>query len=149
MSESANISSKGVARRLPVTDPIRVLLVDLDVAAAAALSRAVDMDRELAVVGVCRDPKRVRIEADHCRPDLIAIRLKLDDPRCLSVLTELVGANDKPCVVVLGEPSASAADRSRDAGHHKNKIRAVAEENFGIAVEPATPIHAATGARVH
>ena len=150
MTETTSLSSRvGAPNRLPVTDPVRVFLVDLDVAAAGLLSRAVDMDRELAVVGVCRNPKRVRREADHCQPDLIAIRLDMDDPRCLAVLGELVEVAGQPCVVVLGASSGIAADRASQARLHKNKIRSVAEANFGIAAEPPLPLRAPTGAVLH
>ncbi len=151
MSEATSVSSRAITEvRPPVTDPVRVFLIDLDVGAAAMLSRAVDMDRELAVVGICRNLKRVRMDADHCRPDLIAIRLDMDDPRCVAVLGDLVEISGQPCVVVLGAASGGdAAERASLASHHKGRIRSVAEANFGIAAEPASPLRAPTGAVLH
>lgn len=150
MTEAAGIRGRVVTpSRPPVTNPVRVFLIDLDIGAASALSRAVDMDRELAVVGICRNLKRVRMDADHCRPDLIAIRLDMDDPRCVAVLGDLVEISGQPCVVVLGAATGDTTERAFLASHHKSRIRSVAETNFGIAAEPALPPRAPTGAVLH
>ncbi len=138
----------GSARTVPVTNPVRVLLIDPDTAGASALARAIDMDRELAVVGLCRDPRRVGQEADHCRPDLVAIRLGLDDERCVAVLAYLANSGAKACVIVLGA-SGDGASAARDAAVMKARIRAVAETNFGIAPEPASPRPMAGSRRLH
>ncbi|MHA1559730.1 MAG: hypothetical protein ACTSWI_03550 [Alphaproteobacteria bacterium] len=132
-----------------MTDPVRVFLIDLDVGAATALSRAIDLDRELAVVGVCRNLRRVRVDADHCRPDLIAVRLDVTDPQCVSVLAALVEINGAPSVLVLGSASGLASCRAAEAALHKKRIRAVAEADFGVAANPAPPVQAIAGARLH
>ena len=150
MTQSAAIRARVRAPDvLPVTDPVRVFLIDLDIGAAMALSRAIDLDRELAVVGVCRNLKRVRADADYCRPDLIAVRLDVTDPRCVSVLAALVEVSGAPSVLVLGAASELASDRAAEALLHKARIRAVAESDFGVAANPAAPVHAMAGARLH
>jgi chemotaxis response regulator CheB len=147
VSEIAGIPGKDPRRRaVPVTDPVRVLLVDSDAASGNALSRAIDMDRELAVVGVCRDPRRIGAEADHCRPDLVAIRLGLDDERCVTALSDLASSSAKACVVVLG---AAQDNPAANASAMKNRIREVAEVNFGIAPEPVQPPPHWPGQRLH
>lgn len=134
---------------MPVTDPVRVFLIDLDIAAATVLSRAIDLDRELAVVGVCRNLWRVRADADHCQPDLIAVRLDVTDPQCVSVLAALVDVSGAPSVLVLGAANEAASERTAEAALHKSKIRAVAEADFGIAACPTPPVHAIAGAKFH
>lgn len=134
---------------MPVTDPIRVFLIDLDIGAATVLSRAIDLDRELAVVGVCRNLKRVRADADHCRPDLIAVRLDVTDPQCVSVLAALVDISGAPSVLVLGAANEAASERAVEAALHKRRIRAVAEADFGIAASPVPTVHAIAGANLH
>ena len=134
---------------MPVTDPVRVFLIDLDIGAATLLSRAIDLDRELAVVGVCRNLRRVRADADHCRPDLIAVRLDVTDPQCVSVLAALVDITGAPSVLVLGAANESASERVAEAALHKSRIRAVAEADFGVAASPVRPVHAIAGANLH
>lgn len=149
MSQTTGVSSKDGSRRSPpITDPVRVLLVDPDIIGGSALARAIDLDPELAVVGLCRNPRRARAEVGHCRPDLVAIRLGLDDERCALVLNELAAGNTTPCVIVLGAPGADAQP-ARDAKLLKTRIRAVAEASFGIAPAPATPVHLPSGAPLH
>ncbi len=149
MSHTVGVPAKDGSRRsAPITDPIRVLLVDPDIIGGGALARAIDMDRELAVVGLCRNPRRAAAEAGHCRPDLVAIRLGLDDDRCTVVLNDLAGSAAKPCVVVLGAPGPNA-NPNRDARLLKMRIRAVAEASFGIAPAPETAVHLASGEPLH
>ncbi len=110
----------------PVTDPFRVMLIDPDAVSAAALSRAIDLDREMAVVGLSRDLRRAAADAERCGPDLVAIRLEMDDPRCADLLAELAGVRCRPSVVVLaaaGSPGVGGHDAARLAV----RIRAVAE----------------------
>lgn len=150
MSETSGLRSNGAAKRpAPITDPVRVLLVDSDVVGAALLGRAVDIDRELAVVGICREPRHIRANVLHCRPDVIAIRLDLDDPVCVQALRELVSIEAKPQVVVLGRGTEDPTQRESDAVRHKAKIRSVVEENFGIAAEVARVGRHPTGTRLH
>ena len=150
MTQSAAIRARvGAPSALPVTDPVRVFLIDLDIGAATELSRAIDLDRELAVVGVCRNLKRVRADADHCQPDLIAIRLGISDPQCVSVLAALVDVARAPSVLVLGSASDVASERAAEAALHKQRIRAVAEADFGVAANSAPPVHAIAGVRLH
>lgn len=148
MSGAADLERKAAARNAaPVTNPVRVFLIDPDIAAATVLSRAIDLDRELAVVGLCRDPRRAGREADHCRPDLVAIRLGLDDQRCVQVLSDLAESNIKACVVVLG--AAVGDNPHSEASALKGRIRLVAEENFGLAPEARRPVLPAGGRRLH
>ena len=149
MTQTVGISSKGgTGRALPVTDPVRVLVVDPDIVGGGALARAIDMDPELAVVSLCRNPRRARAEVGHCRPDLVAVRLGLDDERCARVLNDLAATDGTPCVVVLGAPGADPHP-ARDARLLKTRIRAVAEASFGIAPAPYTPVHLPTGSPLH
>src|SRR5215207_9914050 len=76
------VAIRKAARSGPVTDPLRVLVVDADPLSGAALARAVDMDRDMAVVGQCRDLRRVGSDAARCSPDLVAVRLSIEDERC-------------------------------------------------------------------
>jgi chemotaxis response regulator CheB len=150
LTQAAGVSTKGGSQRsVPVTDPVRVLLVDPDIVGGSALAKAIDMDPELAVVGLCRNPRRTKAEVGHCRPDLVAIRLGLDDERCVMVLNEIAAGLASPCVVVLGAP-VHGADATRDARLLKNRIRAVAEASFGISPVPeAPPVHAESGSPLH
>lgn len=149
MSHPVGLPSNDRSRRsAPITDPIRVLLVDPDIIGGGALARAIDLDRELAIVGLCRNPRRASAEVGHCRPDLVAIRLGLDDDRCTMVLNELAGSAAKPCVVVLGAPGPNA-NPTRDARLLKMRIRAVAEASFGIAPAPEAAVHLASGSPLH
>lgn len=127
------------ARTLPVTNPVRILLVDADPRSGTALSRAIDLDRELAVVGYCSNPKRAADEIKRCRPDIVAVRFGLDDDRCTTILTALAMRDDGPCVIVLGAPDSSAENAEVDAGRLKTRIRAVAEANFNLPPEPVRP----------
>ncbi len=148
MSGAADLERKTAPRRAaPVTNPIRVFLIDPDIAAATALTRAIDMDRELAVVGLCRDPRRAGREADHCQPDLVAIRLGLDDERCVRVLSDLAEGNVKACVIVLG--AAVGDNPHSEANILKGRIRLVAEENFGLPPEAPSQVLPLGGKRLH
>ena len=148
-------AATGGERPVPVTDPVRVMLVDPDIVSGTELCRAIDMDRELAVVGFCRNPRRAREEADRCQPDLVAVRLRLDEERCSAVLADLAVGSAEPCVIVLGPPGTgthgSEADPSRDAQVMKSRIRAVAQANFGLSqkVSAATLAHLPQGIRLN
>lgn len=145
MTQTAGQPARAGAHRLvPVTDPVRVLVVDSDIHSGTALSKEIDMDKELAVVGFCRDPRRASIDADRCRPDLVAIRLGLDDEKCAAVLVDLAGGSANPCVVVLGAPNGPA-DAHRDARIMKARIRVVAETSFGLAPQKSTPAQSPAG----
>lgn len=123
-------------RSYPVTNPVRIFLIDLDPRSGSALSRAIDLDRELAVVGCCSNLRRISDEIARCRPDLVAVRLGLDDERCTAVLSQVAGRGEAPCVVVLGAPSALADEAVVEASRLKARIRAVAEVNFDLPPEP-------------
>ena len=150
MTQTVGISSKDGSRRTaPVTDPVRVLLIDPDIIGGSALARAIDLDPELAVVGLCRNPRRAKSEVGHCRPDIVAIRLGLEDDRCSLVLNELAANTAaKPCVIVLGAPGPGA-NAEHDARLLKTRIRAVAEASFGIAPAPETPVYLPSGSPLH
>lgn len=108
-----------------ITDPLRVMVVDPDIHSAMALGRAIDLDRDMAVVGNCRDVRRAAGEAARCAPDLVAVRLSVDDSRCHDVLAGLAAAPGKPCVVVLGAAGAPA-QAAGDAAKLLIRIQAVA-----------------------
>ncbi len=124
-------------RPAPVTDPVRIAVVDPAPANAAALAREIDLDRELAVVACCTNLKRAAGDIDRCKADLVAVRLGLDDPQCVALLTALAGRKDAPCVVVLGAPNEDGGDAPAGVGRLKARIREVAEASFGIAPMPA------------
>jgi chemotaxis response regulator CheB len=109
----------------PVTDPLRVMVVDPEVHSATALGRAIDLDRDMAVVGNCRDLRRAAGDAARCGPDLVAVRLSVEDSRCRDVLADLAAAPGKPCVVVLG-PAGDPAMAAADAARLLVRIKAVA-----------------------
>lgn len=109
----------------PVTDPLRVMVVDPDIHGALALGRAIDLDRDMAVVGNCRDLRRAAGDAARCAPDLVAVRLSVEDARCHDLLAALAGAPGKPCVVVLG-PAGEPANAAADAARMLVRIQAVA-----------------------
>ncbi|MCW5714368.1 MAG: hypothetical protein KIT43_07655 [Bauldia sp.] len=109
----------------PVTDPLRVMIVDPEVHSSLALGRAVDLDRDMAVVGNCRDLRRAAADAARCAPDLVAVRLSVEDSRCRDLLTALAAAPGKPCVVVLG-PAGEPASATADAARMLIRIQAVA-----------------------
>lgn len=123
-------------RAVPVTDPVRILLIDTEPGTGTVLSREIDLDRELAIVGHCSNPARAASEVKRCRPDLVAIRLGFDDERCSALLNALAARDGGPCVVVLGSPSAFPDDQFAEATRLKTRIRAVAEANFGLTPEP-------------
>ena len=138
MSELPGLGS-GRRRAFPVTNPVRVLLIDADPRSSTALGRAIDLDRDLAVVGYCSNPGRAAHEISRCRPDLIALRFGLDDDRCAKLLSVLAAENDSPCVVVLGAPNAVADEAIAEASGLKTRIRSVAEANFDLPPEPIRP----------
>ncbi|MCC6735835.1 MAG: hypothetical protein IT534_06870 [Bauldia sp.] len=109
----------------PVTDPLRVMIVDPDIHGSLALARAIDLDRDMATVGNCRDIRRAAGDAGRCGPDLVAVRLSVEDSRCRDVLAELAAAPGKPCVVVLG-PAGDPASATADAVRLLARIKAVA-----------------------
>ncbi len=110
----------------PVTDPVRVMLIDPDGAGAVTLARAIDLDRAMAVVSLCRDLRRATVEAERCAPDVVAVRLEMDDPRCASLLAALAGVRGRPGIAVLAAtPSAPLSLTA--AARLAVRIRAVAE----------------------
>jgi len=124
----------------PITDPLRVMVVDPEAASGIALGRAIDMDPEMALVGLSRDPRRVLADAGGCGPDVVAVRLAIEDERCRDVLSALAGYPTSPCVIVLG-PAGRPDMTSRDAAALAIRIRAVADANRsggwgGVVVVP-------------
>lgn len=118
----------------PVTDPVRVAIVDPAPADGAALAHEVDLDRELAVVACCTNLRRAASDIRRSSADLVAIRLAFDDPDCVTLLTSLAAGEGAPCVVVLG---AIDGDGGPDlAGRLKARIREVAEASFGLTPAP-------------
>lgn len=79
----------------------------------------------MATVGNCRDIRRAAGDAGRCGPDLVAVRLSVEDLRCRDVLAELAAAPGKPCVVVLG-PAGDPASATADAVRLLARIQAVA-----------------------
>ncbi|MGD9739530.1 MAG: hypothetical protein AB7O56_08120 [Bauldia sp.] len=133
------VAIRRAARSGPVTDPLRVLVVDAEPVSGAALARAIDMDRDMAVVGQSRDLRRVGTDAARCGPDLVAVRLSIEDERCREVLAALAGVQSKPCVVVLGGPGAPE-NATRDAARLVTRIRAVAEAAVDRNGDMASPV---------
>lgn len=133
------IAIRKAARSGPVTDPLRVLVVDADPVSGSALALAIDMDRDMAVVGQCRDLQRAGIDAARCGPDLVTVRLNIENGRCREVLAALAGVQSKPCVVVLGAPGAPE-HASRDAARLVTRIRAVAEAAIDRDGDMASPV---------
>ena len=83
-------------------EPVRVMLIDPDTVSATALGRAINLCPDLALVSLARDLRRAASEAVRCAPDIVAIRLPVDDERCEDLLGRLAGLGTSPIVVVLG-----------------------------------------------
>lgn len=133
------VAIRKASRPGPVTDPLRIMVVDSEAVSAGALCRAIDLDRDMAVVGQCRDLRRVGAEAARCGADLVAVRLSIEDERCRDVLSALASVQAKPCVVVLGAPG-SIEDATRDAAALVIRIKAVAEAAIDRNGDMASPV---------
>lgn len=120
------------ARIRPVTDPLRVMVIDPHTGGSAALGRALDRDPDLAVVSLCGNLRGIAAEVARCRPDVVAVRLAIDDERCAAVLAALAGSPRTLCVAVLGRPGAPA-DALRDSEAVRVRLKAVA----GVALPEA------------
>lgn len=83
-------------------EPIRIMLVDPDTVSGTAFGHAINLCADLALVSLARDLRRVASEAVRCAPDVVAIRLPVDDERCEDLLGRLAGLGISPVVVVLG-----------------------------------------------
>jgi len=83
-------------RAPPVTDPLRVLVVDPAAPARAALCRAIDMEPELAVLCSSWDARRAAADAARCGADVIVVALNPDDPRCAALAAALEAAGNRP-----------------------------------------------------
>lgn len=134
-----SVAMRKPGRPGPVTDPLRVMIIDPEAYSVVALGRAIDLDRDMAVVGQCRDFRRTSHEASRCAPDLVAVRLGMDDDRCRQILTALAASAGKPCVVVLG-PAGAPEDAAADASRLVVRIRAVAEAALSRDGDIASPV---------
>jgi chemotaxis response regulator CheB len=106
-------------------EPIRVMLIDPDTVSGTALGRAINLCPDLALVSLARDLRRAASEAVRSAPDVVAIRLPVDDERCEDLLGRLAGLGTSPIVVVLG----AALDRDGepvDSAILLDRLRAVA-----------------------
>ncbi|MCW5697792.1 MAG: response regulator transcription factor [Bauldia sp.] len=95
-------------RPAPITDPVRVVVIDPLVTSRHALGRAIDLDPHLAVVGLCADPRRAAGDIRRAAPDVVAIRLHIDESECTALLADIARSGRGPAVVVLGRASAQA-----------------------------------------
>lgn len=95
------ISSKGT-RPVPITDPIRVVVIDPSPGPRAALCRAIDLDRHLAVVGTTGDVGRAALDAAAWSPEVVVIGLASADELCRRLLADLARAGLESNILLLG-----------------------------------------------
>jgi len=135
-------------RRAPITDPVRVVVIDPLVISRQALGRAIDLDPQLAVVGLCADPRRAAGDIRRAAPDVVAIRLHIDESECTELLADIARSGRGPAVVVLGRASAQA-----DAATLVARIKAVATLGSPLPRDAAAPhgfpLQAPGGHRLH
>jgi hypothetical protein len=87
----------------PVTNPIRVVVIDPMPGARAALCRAIDLDRHLAVVGTTGDLGRAVGEAGFWAPEVVVIGLSFADSDCARLIADLEKAGIYSSVLVVGQ----------------------------------------------
>lgn len=120
MSADLDILTK---RPMPVTNPVRVLVVDPAAPARAALCRAIDMEPELAVLCSGWDARRAAADAARCGAEVIVVALNPDDPRCAALAAGLEAAGIVPAVLIVGASAPNGAPAS--SAYHRHIIAAI------------------------
>ncbi len=128
--------------RVPVLDPVRVMLIDPDLHRRAGLARAIDLDPDLAVVATTADLRPGAIDLAWSTPDLVVIGLPPDDERCRAIVARVTGEGRAPAVLIVGgapgaTPAAASggyyrelAERIRNAGLARKRGRDGNTPNF-------------------
>lgn len=131
----------------PVTNPVRVALIDPSIASRQALGRAIDLDPALAVVALCADPRRAVRDLRRAAPDVVAIRLHIDDPECAELLADLAQGGPGPAVLVLGRAFVAPVDAAALVA--RIKAVALAGDPGPVARDRGVASRTSAGHRLH
>lgn len=150
-----SITAKG-PRTAPITDPIRVVVIDPSPGPRVALCRAIDLDRHLAVVGATGDIARAALDAAAWSPEVVVIGLASADGLCSKLLADLERAGVESNVLLLGggewAPAAMAdlnpvVAQVRTLGFaYRSASESLVPPTVSTALLPARP---ASGATLH
>lgn len=132
----------------PVTNPIRVVVIDPMAGTRASLCRAIDLDRHLAVVGTTGDLGRAVGEAGFWAPEVVVIGLTFADSNCARLIADLEKAGIYSSVLLTGQ------ETGREPHSALNLVQQVrtlgfAHRSAGEALAPtvaAAPTQRATSA---
>ncbi|HEY2142029.1 MAG TPA: chemotaxis-specific protein-glutamate methyltransferase CheB [Solirubrobacteraceae bacterium] len=92
----------------------RVLICEDSRAYAAALSRYLESDREIEVVGVAASGEQAISDVGRLRPDLLTLDMQLPGIDGLAVVRALMAANPLP-IVILSAHVAKGSERAAEA----------------------------------
>ena len=98
--------AEGASR--PVLDPVRVMVIDPDAPRRAGLVRAIDGDRDLAVVAAVGDARLGSLDLSYAMPDLIVIGLSPEDDLCKRLVSRLRQENSAAGVLIVGAAEETA-----------------------------------------
>ena len=97
-------------RRSPVTDPVRILLIEPDPARRVGLCHRIDLDPDLAVIGATGNLRPRLGDVTWSAPDLVVIGLSPEDSRCRALVSALdAGGFGRQVLIIGGSDPAAAA----------------------------------------
>jgi hypothetical protein len=127
----------GKARSRPVTDPLRVMVIDPATAARVALCRAIDMETDLAVLCAAGDPRHAAADIARCAIDVVVLALNPDDPRAEALCSALLPGGHAPALLVTGASAPSGAPAS--PAYHRQVIAAIRARGRGAGAGGPMP----------
>jgi two-component system chemotaxis response regulator CheB len=93
------------------TSPRRVLICEDSLAYATALSRFLEHDEEIEVIGIAPTGERAIADVERLEPDLLTLDMQLPGMDGLEVVEGLMGSNPLP-IVVLSSKVARGSERA-------------------------------------
>jgi two-component system chemotaxis response regulator CheB len=98
----------------PGSGPRRVLICEDSRAYATALSRFLERDEQIEVVGVAPTGEQAIAEVERLQPDLLTLDMQLPGMDGLEVVQRLMGSNPLP-IVILSAKVARGSERAAEA----------------------------------
>jgi two-component system chemotaxis response regulator CheB len=103
------------SRPVPVTDPVRVIVVDDSVVARGLIARWIDEDPALAVVGTYRTGKQAVDNVAAAKPDVIVLDIEMPEMDGLTALPLLLKAHPTAKIVMASTLTRRNAEISMKA----------------------------------
>jgi two-component system chemotaxis response regulator CheB len=98
----------------PGSGPRRVLICEDSLAYATALSRFLEQDDEIEVVGVAPSGEQAIAEVERLKPNLLTLDMQLPGMDGLEVVKRLMGSNPLP-IVILSAKVARGSEQAAEA----------------------------------